>query len=126
MTPQEFKAWFDGFTEAFTTCPTKAQWTRIKARVAEIDGKPVTERVYVDRYWPSAMAYNGHPYLRPYWYSTCTSSAAGLASNATAQYQGQASAHNSISNNLSAIGGAVFNSMQAMSDLGRAEAKEIA
>ena len=38
MTPQEFKAWFEGFTEAFTGCPTKAQWTRIKARVAEIDG----------------------------------------------------------------------------------------
>jgi uncharacterized protein YeaO (DUF488 family) len=52
MTPSEFKAWFDGFTEAFSGVPTKAQWARIKARVAEIDGKPVTERVFIDRYWP--------------------------------------------------------------------------
>lgn len=56
MTPKEFKAWFDGFTEALTGCPNKAQWTRIKERVAEIDGAPVTERVFVDRYWP---LYNG-------------------------------------------------------------------
>lgn len=52
MTPAEFKAWFDGFTEAFSGCPTKAQWTRIKERVSEIDGRPVTERHFVDRYWP--------------------------------------------------------------------------
>jgi len=54
MTPQEFKAWFDGFTEAFDNrVPTKAQWARVKERVAEIDGKTVTERIFVDRYWPS-------------------------------------------------------------------------
>lgn len=52
MTPTEFKAWFDGFTEAFGGCPTKAQWARIKTRVAEIDGRPITERHYIDRYWP--------------------------------------------------------------------------
>lgn len=51
MTPANFKSWFEGFTEAMTGQPTKAQWARIKERVAEIDGRPVTERVFIDRYW---------------------------------------------------------------------------
>lgn len=41
MTNREFKAWFEGFTEAMSGTPTKAQWARIKARVAEIDGEPI-------------------------------------------------------------------------------------
>lgn len=68
MTPQEFKAWFEGFTEAFTGVPTKSQWTRVKERVAEIDGKPVTERHYIDRYWPtytpSYTPYYPNPWIR--------------------------------------------------------------
>ena len=52
MTPSEFKAWFDGFTEALAGVPSEAQWARIKARVAEIDGRPVTEHVYIHRYAP--------------------------------------------------------------------------
>ena len=51
MTPQEFKAWFDGFTEQMEKAPTAKQWERIKERVKEIDGTPVTERVFIDRYW---------------------------------------------------------------------------
>lgn len=51
MTPADFKSWFEGFTEAMTGQPTKAQWARVKERVAEIDGKPITERVFIDRYW---------------------------------------------------------------------------
>jgi hypothetical protein len=63
MTPNEFKAWFDGFTEAFDNrVPTKAQWMRVKERVAEIDGKSVTERIYLDRYWPTYAPRYGHPY----------------------------------------------------------------
>lgn len=128
MTPSEFKAWFDGFTEAFTGCPTKAQWTRIKARVAEIDGKPVTERVYVDRYVPQ------YPYYpRPYWQylgqgacgatNSYTANATGaLAQNASQQY---AAAANNISNQIGS-NSLAFNSLQAMTDLGRAEAVEIA
>ncbi len=57
MTPSEFKAWFEGFTEAFSGCPTKAQWARVKERVAEIDDKSVTERIYLDRYWPQWVRY---------------------------------------------------------------------
>ncbi len=71
MTTQEFKAWFEGFTEAFTGQPTKAQWARIKARVAEIDGATTTERVFIDRYWPTyypRVWYTASPYVY------CTSS----------------------------------------------------
>lgn len=110
MTPNEFKAWFDGFTEAFTGCPTKAQWTRIKARVAEIDGKPVSQTVYVDRYLPSVPSY-------PYWrYAT----AGGLSGVTTCTAYAQATGSSSASNQLP------FNSSMAMAALGRAEAKEIA
>lgn len=52
MTNAEFKAWFDGFSENIGESPSVLQWTRIKTRIAEIDDKPVTERVFVDRYWP--------------------------------------------------------------------------
>jgi len=52
MTPNEFKAWFDGFTEAMEGQPTEKQWDKIKERVSQIDGKPVTERIYLDYYWP--------------------------------------------------------------------------
>lgn len=71
MTPNEFKAWFDGFTEAFDgKIPTKAQWVRIKERVAEIDGKPVTERIFVDRYWPFAIP-QPYPTYYPWYNATC-------------------------------------------------------
>lgn len=105
MTPQEFKAWFDGFTEAFTGCPTKAQWTRIKARVAEIDGQPVTERIYVDRYWPTI-----YPVYQTYprYFTTYCSGVSGSPSNVALQ---------------NAVG---FNSLDAMTDLGRVEASNIA
>ena len=52
MTTAEFKAWFGGFAEAIHGLPTEAQWRRIVDRVSEIDGEPVTERVFIDRYWP--------------------------------------------------------------------------
>ena len=52
MTQAEFKAWFGGFTEAIDKVPTKAQWARIKERVAEIDGTAVTEKVFIEQYQP--------------------------------------------------------------------------
>lgn len=52
MTPSEFKAWFDGFTEAMDKAPNEKQWKRIKERVKAIDGKPVTPIVIHD-YWPT-------------------------------------------------------------------------
>lgn len=38
--------------------PDKDQWKRIKARVKEIDGAPITKTVFVDCYLPT---------YRPYW-----------------------------------------------------------
>lgn len=63
MTPGEFKAWFEGFTEAFEKVPNLRQWAKIKDRVAEIDSKQTTQAVYVDRYWPP---YTPRPYYYPY------------------------------------------------------------
>lgn len=50
MTLSEFKAWFEGFTENLGDAPTKVQFDKIKAKVAEITGTPITHTVYVDRY----------------------------------------------------------------------------
>lgn len=110
MTPSEFKAWFDGFTEALDGTPTKAQWARIKARVAEIDGKPVTERIYLDRYWPRYERY-------PYW--TYLSDGGGSITKCSA------GAVSGTSYNLAASN-AQFSSTNAMNALGRNEASALA
>jgi hypothetical protein len=107
MTPREFKAWFDGFTEAFTGCPTTAQWARIKERVTEIDGKEVTEHVYVDRYWMTY--YRSYPYYTPPYYGV--SSAGGLGTSTTTQGL-QSSGHS-------------YNSIAAMNMLGKADAQSL-
>jgi len=70
MTQQEFKAWFDGFTEAMEGPPNKKQWGRIKERVKEIDGAAITHPLFVDRYWQRY----GTPYYP--WYTVCTSGSA--------------------------------------------------
>lgn len=117
MTPNEFKAWFDGFTEAFEgRIPTKSQWERIKDRVAEIDGKSVTHTVYMDRYLPS---YPYQPWYHRYSGGVCTTNTLGLSG---AGSYSQALSANAAAQNM----GGAFNSIQAMSDLGRAEAKALA
>lgn len=55
MTLSEFKAWFEGYTEGLEAAPTKAQFDRIKEKVKEINGTPITYPVYIDRY------------VEPYW-----------------------------------------------------------
>lgn len=62
MKLNEFKAWFDGFTEGMEGRPTDKQWKRIKEQVAAIDGTPISYPVYVDRYY--------QPYRR--WYDSVT------------------------------------------------------
>lgn len=103
MTLTEFKAWFEGFTEGFDKPPTEKQWKRIKARIAEIDGNPVTERVFIDRYWPS------HP--RPYWWQHVWFS----TNEPTYTY----------TVNNSSAGLSVPNAVFAMHEAGRAEALSI-
>lgn len=113
MTPQEFKAWFEGFTEAFDRIPTKAQWARVKERVAEIDGKPVTERIFVDRYLPRYY----HEY-RPYWAYSSAGGVAGLA-NGVGASAGNPAGKDARNHTVA------FNSSAAMLDLGRADAKAL-
>lgn len=63
MTLSEFKAWFEGYTEGLDGAPTEKQFKRIKAKVAEITGTPLTQTVFVDRYrdyWRDAFRY---PYV---------------------------------------------------------------
>lgn len=64
MTQEEFKAWFMGFCEGVDSLPTEKQWKRIQARVKEIDGSRITERIFIDRYEP----YRYYPpfYTTPY------------------------------------------------------------
>ena len=112
MTPSEFKSWFEGFTEAMAGTPTKDQWKRIKARVSEIDGKSITERVFIDRYW--------HHY--PYYFTTCgtisnVSGVSGVATNTA----GVAS-----SEGVSDTTYAIFNPHAAMYSLGCSEADSLA
>lgn len=120
MTPNEFKAWFDGFCEAFTGTPTKAQWARIKERVAEIDGKPVTEKVFVDRYVPYARPWNWQGYW-PYYSGTTgggayTSNLTGMGLN----YQNALQGAGQLSAERQMMG---YNSIAAMALLGRAESQ---
>ena len=84
MTLSEFKAWFEGFTETMDNTPNEKQWKRIQARVKEITGDRVTERVYLDRYWPINV--------QPYWargVASCqsaSSSAMGVVASNTSLY----------------------------------------
>jgi hypothetical protein len=123
MTPQEFKSWFDGFTEALPGVPTKAQWERIKSRVGEIDGKPVTERVFVDRYYPSYPPRYWGPSWQYYSANAATHFANTIPCNTAAVGR---LAQNSQSLNAYSAAAASFNSTDAMADLGRADAKALA
>ncbi len=112
MTPSEFKAWFGGFTEALDGTPSEEQWKRIKARVAEIDGRPVTEHIYVHRYMPYYYSAGMPVYWQPY--NMCgTLPVSGL----TTAGSGSAIVGAHSTNNMQS-----FNSHAAMLSLGRAEA----
>jgi hypothetical protein len=100
MNLAEFKAWFEGFTEDMDGAPNAKQWRRIKARVKEIDGTAVTERIYFDRYWPT---------VRPYWHEWYGASYTSYGTNS----------------GLSAQGGS-FTSSDAMAALGKADYQSLA
>lgn len=116
MTPQEFKSWFEGFTEAMSGVPTKAQWARVKDRVGEIDGKAVTERVYVDRY------------IHRYWPTWTTFTATGdviPCDHHSVYYSNLQNLQGVGSANSAGVGSASFNGLTAMNALGRAEAASL-
>lgn len=75
MTLSEFKAWFEGYTEGLETAPTKAQFERIKEKVAEINGAPITQTVFVDRYRDYQRVWG-----QPVWYGGTAGYSAGSVS----------------------------------------------
>lgn len=124
MKAEEFKAWFDGYTEALgNRMPTKAQWTRIKERIAEIDGTSVT-RHYYHEHWP--YVYLNGTSLPNRWvtYSTSNTASTSLGNNIS-----QAASGIAFANNLATCTGSImkqesFDSAQAMYDLGVLEASQ--
>lgn len=106
MTPQEFKAWFEGFTEAMSGSPTKEQWKRIKARVGEIDDVAVSYPMFVDRYV--------RHYPHYVWSTFTITSTSG------------SNPPNIVTMNTRDDGHSVFNSSAAMCDLGKADYQALA
>lgn len=116
MNLAEFKAWFEGYTEDLKDAPSNKQWERIKARVAEIDGKAITQTVYLDRY------------VRPYWrdyYGTIYSGAAGVYSadlSAVGQNTCQANVETLVNTMAVSTAHGSFEPIEAMYAAGKAEA----
>lgn len=103
MTLAEFKAWFEGFTESMEGAPNADQFAKIKAKVALIDGTPVTYPIYVERYVPH------HPHPWPYWTNPIWAGGA----------VGYGVSLDAVGNDTARI---TFDSISAMNALGRAEA----
>lgn len=83
MTFKEYKAWFEGFTEAFDgKVPTKAQWKRIQERLAEVVPETTIQ-------WSGCRGHNDY-YWRPWWPTwytyTYTSNDGGVISNGSVNY----------------------------------------
>lgn len=54
MTPSEFKAWFEGFSEAVLKAPTEQQWDLLKQKVQNIvETFPFDRRFHYPRYNPT-------------------------------------------------------------------------
>ncbi len=53
MTTQQFKAWFEGFTEQMSGPPNELQWKRIKEKISSV-------QVGSNPYYPG-----GYPYYPP-------------------------------------------------------------
>lgn len=67
MTLNEFKAWFEGFSEGIDKVPSEKQFAKIKDKVAEINDTPVTRQYFIERYpnWPHVN--------QPWWQNPVTS-----------------------------------------------------
>lgn len=105
MTLSEFKAWFEGFTEAMDGPPGPKAWERIKARVAKIKAEPTTIReIYRD--WP----------WWPHKYALYSASAAAIPLDASLQCSG---ADNMIALPTTSTPAAMF------ADIGRQEAQQL-
>lgn len=79
MTPNEFKAWFDGFCEVLPGSPNFEQWKILKKRIKEIDANPINYQPhYVQYYLPSQTHL---PNWYPYRYSVNSSCATANYTN---------------------------------------------
>jgi len=113
MNLQEFKAWFEGFTENMSGVPSAKAWSRIKARVGDITEKPTEVRYFYDHYW------------RPYYYSNQVPNIPGIVyTSGYAQTLGAAAATQGVTytqtNNC-----AFKNPSQAFKALGHADASTL-
>lgn len=116
MTLSEFKAWFEGFSEGIDKAPTEKQFAKIKAKVAEINGAPLTQTIFVDRYVRPYPSYWERPYAT--W-----STSGGTTVQATASLKNlYASTGGSQRTAPSEFTDGYFDSHAAMRDLGRVEA----
>lgn len=123
MTLNEFKAWFDGFTEDMEGPPKAKQWARIQERVKEITGNPVSYPVYVDRYWNRPQ---------PYWYLGGPAIGVGLSAaqnhtglqGAAAQSIHKVQCGDDVTRAAQAKAGS-FDIIQAMYAAGKADAADL-
>ena len=53
MTPNEYKAWLDGFSEGIKGSPTKEQWEKIKNKTMELHDSGYQYPVYFPLYQPA-------------------------------------------------------------------------
>jgi len=113
MNLQEFKAWFEGFTDVLEGCPNEKQWEKIKERIKEIDGTPITEKIYVDRYYPT------YPYYPYYYNHPWNVLYCGGTKGFSSGLEGCSAQYLTSQNNLNT--NEVFDSCQAMYTLGKAE-----
>jgi hypothetical protein len=120
MTLSEFKAWFEGFTEDMDGAPNEKQWKRIKARVKDISGVALTERVFVDRYLP--RPWHGYPYVS---YATATSCLSAAPDDGLACWTAQNSAIGGQDGTLMATP-SKFDGHAAMMMLGKSDFSEVA
>jgi hypothetical protein len=60
MTLGEFKAWLEGFSEAFVSgSPNKKQYAKIQERLAEVQDTPIS--------FPGTIIIRNRDYYRPWW-----------------------------------------------------------
>lgn len=114
MNLQEFKAWFDGFTENMKGPPTEKAWKRIQSRVAEITENPTEIRYFYDHYW------------RPYYYTNAIGYATSGYSTNTLQAVAQNYSSLKCDADIASKSIPMFASTsQAFTALGQAEASSL-
>lgn len=57
MQIEEFKAWFEGICENIESTPSAAQFTKIKAKIATIEAKPLAKVTRGVDPWAPAPAF---------------------------------------------------------------------